>query len=171
MRYLIAEPVCNKLESDPEIRGKTRHFAAANATVKNLARTLAEPDRTPALIVTTSHGMTGPLDRPDLMSRDLGLPVDANSELVRPEVLLGTWQPDGAIWYAHACCSAGSDRKSAYVGLVPTGSRVEQVLLAVAGLGAQVAPLPRAPWRQAPASCLHRPRGTNLRLDHPQSRK
>jgi hypothetical protein len=30
------------------------------------------------------------------------------------------------------------------VGLVPTGSRVEQVLLAVAGLGAQVAPLPRA---------------------------
>jgi hypothetical protein len=144
MRYLIAEPVCNKLESDPEIRGKTRHFAAANATVKNLAGALAEPDRTPALIVTTSHGMTGPLDRPDLMSRDLGLPVDANSELVRPEVLLGSWQPDGAIWYAHACCSAGSDRKSAYVGLVPTGSRVEQVLLAVAGLGAQVAPLPRA---------------------------
>jgi hypothetical protein len=144
MRYLIAEPVRAALDHDSQVAGKVRHLAGPDATVEKLAAALNEPDRAPALIVSTSHGMTGPIDNPESMGRDLGLLVDANSQLVRPESMLDGWNPDGAIWYSHACCSAGSNSKTAYQGLVPQGSTVEQILLAVAGLGAKVAPFPRA---------------------------
>jgi len=47
------------------------------------------------------------------------------------------------IWYAHACCSAGSDTGTSYDGLVDPGS-VKDTLAAVGALGAGVAPLPKA---------------------------
>lgn len=144
MRYLIAEPLREALDKDTQVAGKARHVAGQDATVDKLATALKEMDAPPAMIVTTSHGMTGPIDNPEIMGHDLGLLVDANSELVRPQSLLDGWSPDGAIWYSHACCSAGSNSKTAYLGLVPQRSPVEQILLAVAGLGAQVAPFPRA---------------------------
>ncbi|MGA8090504.1 MAG: hypothetical protein WCA10_24730 [Terracidiphilus sp.] len=144
MRYLIAEPVRAALDKDPQVKGKVRHLAGPDATVDKLAAALKDPDRPPAMIVSTSHGMTGPIDNPKVMGRDLGLLVDANSQLVRPESMLDGWNPNGAIWYSHACCSAGSNNKTAYLGLVPPGSPVEQILLAVAGLGAHMAPFPRA---------------------------
>jgi len=144
MRYLIAEPMRAALYKDAQVMGKVRHLAGPEATVDKLAAALKEAGRPPAMIVSTSHGMTGPIDKPEMMGRDLGLLVDANSQLVRPESMLDGWNPDGAIWYSHACCSAGSTSKTAYQGLVPQGSTVEQILLAVAGLGARVAPFPRA---------------------------
>jgi len=66
---------------------------------------------------------------------------------------LTAWEPDGAIWYAHACCSAGSDAVSLYrcleqndptLCLVKADSPIDRVLKGVAALGALVAPLPRA---------------------------
>jgi hypothetical protein len=95
-------------------------------------------------VVTTSHGMTGPLNDPVRMAGQLGLLVDDLRQLLRPEPLLEKWMPDGAIWYAHACCSAGGGDRTRFDGLVAEGSSAQEVLRAVAGLGARTAPLPRA---------------------------
>ena len=142
MRHSIAEPVRDALSKDSAILDKVRHFAAATATRENLANALAEATRKPALIVTTSHGMTGPKEDAQLMAQTLGCLVDGNRSLVSPGWLLERWQPDGAIWYAHACCSAGSDSRTSFTGLVQDD--IERTLLDVAALGAQVAPLPTA---------------------------
>lgn len=143
MRRAIAEPVAKELRGDEQIgEANVRCLLAAEATATALRQALA--DARPALVVTTSHGMTGPLDDAEAMGRQLGFLVDDEHALLRPDELLQAWQPDGAIWYAHACCSAGSDARTRYQGLVEAGSSVERTLLAVAGLGARVAPLPKA---------------------------
>jgi len=141
MRRAIAAPVADQLSGDNQIGSGLRLLAGTDATTQKLTQTLAA--RQPALIVTTSHGMTGPLANPPLMTRQLGWLVDDDFTLLDPTSLLAGWQPDGAIWYAHACCSAGCDDQTSYRGLVEAGSSVEQTLSAVAALGARVAPLPR----------------------------
>jgi hypothetical protein len=112
------------------------------ATVGSLAGALA--CRRPSVVVTSSHGMTGPLDDQDALRAQLGLPVDAGHELLDPATLLGSWEPAGAVWFAQACCSAGSESPSMYDGLFDVGSTVGDVLASVAALGAATAPLPRA---------------------------
>ena len=98
----------------------------------------------PALVVTTSHGMTGPLDDSQQMAAQLGLPVDNRHRVLDIEALCQRWQPDGAIWYAHACCSAGSDAPSTYAGLAGMGTDVARILSGVAaGCAASIAPLPQ----------------------------
>jgi hypothetical protein len=87
--------------------------------------------------------MTGPVNDLVLMGQQIGLLVDAEHDLIGPDALLEAWQPDGAVWYAHACCSAGSDDETSYEGLVEKDSSVERTLKAVAALGAGMAPLPR----------------------------
>lgn len=98
----------------------------------------------PGVIVTTSHGQTGPLDDPEQMRAMLGWLVDQGHRPIDPAAMLADWQPDGAIWYAHACCSAGSDSPSSFAGLLRAGTSLQRVLSGVAGLGASTAPLPRA---------------------------
>lgn len=142
MHGAIAKPVHAKLAGDTAIGDEAKFVTGDSATVAVLKEHLKE--RTPALIVTTSHGMTGPLDDAALMSQQLGYLVDAQRRLAGPDELLSAWQPDGAIWYAHACCSAGSDSYTSYEGLVEPGSNVERILQGVAALGAHVAPLPTA---------------------------
>jgi hypothetical protein len=88
--------------------------------------------------------MTGPLDKPDQMAATLGLPVDGLHATLDADALLRRWQPNGAIWYAHACCSAGASTTSAFAGLVRDGSAVDRVLHGVAAIGPCVAPLPTA---------------------------
>lgn len=141
MRRAIAAPVAEQLSGDNQIGSELRLLAGRDATTTQLSQTLAA--RQPALIVTTSHGMTGPLANPALMAHQLGWLVDDDFSLLDPDQLLQHWQPAGAIWYAHACCSAGSDDTTSYQGLVDAGSTVEQTLSAVAALGARVAPLPK----------------------------
>lgn len=142
MAGAIAKPVAERLGQDNDIRDKVRLITDAAATTQGLRDQLKE--RRPALIVTTSHGMTGPRDDMEAMQRNLGLLVDHQHALLEPESLLADWSPDGAIWYGHACCSAGCDAANSYQGLVADGSMVAKVLNAVADLGAQVAPLPKA---------------------------
>lgn len=144
MRQAIAARVQKDLADDPEIGRDALYFdgARGQATAAALGGALA--DHRPALVVTTSHGKTGPLADPQAMLRDLGLPVDAEYATVDPAALLNGWEPDGAIWYAHACCSAGSDASTIFSGLLDTDSWVDRVLSGVAGLGAHVAPLPEA---------------------------
>jgi hypothetical protein len=144
MRQSIAVPLVEKLRADDEIGDGTCFLdgSAGEASAARLARELAT--RRPGFIATTSHGMTGPLNDVGTMAAQLGLPVDSDYSLVQPEALLRDWQPDGAIWYAHACCGAGSDARTLFDGLLEPDSPVDQLLQGVALCGARVAPLPQA---------------------------
>jgi hypothetical protein len=144
MRTVVAKRVHDALAGYSGV-GAGAHFLDgrnASQTVSDLIAALAA--HRPGLVISSSHGMTGPLDDVDAMRADLGLPVDHEYRVIDPDTLLDAWDPDGAIWYAHACCSAGSDARSAYEGLVSAGSHADQVLRGVAACGAMVAPLPRA---------------------------
>lgn len=144
MRQVIAEPFVQNISNDKEIgAAKLRYFSDAHATSKNLVDALTDRSRRPSFILTSSHGMTTPIEDNEKMDALLGLPVDAGGAVLNPGTLLENWQPDGAIWYAHACCSAGSDNVSLFAPLLESGP-VMEVLTAVAGLGARVAPLPTA---------------------------
>ena len=114
----------------------------AEATGERLIAALSEHN--PALVVTTSHGMTGPLNDPTLTAAQLGVPVDYAHQVLDVEALCQAWSPDGAIWYSHACCAAGSDTHSQYAGLFDPASDVMQVLgWVAAACGARIAPLPQ----------------------------
>jgi hypothetical protein len=142
MRRGIAQKVLAKFSDDDDI---TTHFINGKqevATAEQLVDALRK--HRPGLIVTTSHGLTEPLNSPDELAAQVGLLVDGNRQPVAIDALLANWQPDGAIWYAHACCSAGSDSRSSYTGLVREGSIIDQVLKGVAASGRRVAPLPRS---------------------------
>lgn len=141
MRKAIAEPVAERLAADSQIGAEARLLDDEEATLAALQTTLAQ--RRPALIVTTSHGQTGPLHDPAKMAASLGVLVDGQHLSLDIDALLADWQPDGAIWYAHACCSAGCDSINSYRELTPAGSVLASVLDGVAALGAQVAPLPQ----------------------------
>ncbi len=144
MRRVIAKPVNKVLKGYAEfttgltyVNGKTER-----ATHDRLVEALNSTQ--PGLIVTTSHGMTGPLNNVPKMAAQLGLLVDAGHQTLDPADLLQHWDPNGAIWYAHACCSAGGDDSTSYKGLTPVGSHVTRVLEGVAAVGAMTAPMPRA---------------------------
>jgi hypothetical protein len=145
MRQAIAMPVAQRLRGDSEIGpgtsyvdGSLPHGATGALLIDQLAT------RKPVFIVTTSHGLTGPIDNPEEMGRQLGLLVDNDFAAVRPAQLLKDWRPGGAIWYAHACCSAGSDERTLFDGLLEPGSPADLILQGVAQCGARVAPLPQA---------------------------
>jgi hypothetical protein len=143
MRDAVAEPAYRAYQSDPQmpnavfIDGRER-----DATADALATALSAQQ--PSVVVTTSHGQTGPTDRPEEMRARLGALVDADHRAVSPEALLTRWQPAGAVWFAQACCSAGSESPSLYRGLFDDSSTVGRVLDSVAGLSAMVSPLPQA---------------------------
>ena len=142
MRSVVALPVRNKFKADAETSPHLKYLTNAEATAPKLVQTLAA--QKPGFILTTSHGMTGPLSNIAQMEKQLGFLVDHHHALLDPASLLGAWQPDGAVWYAHACCSAGSDNATKYGGLIQQGTNVHAVLNGVAQVGAKVAPLPRA---------------------------
>jgi hypothetical protein len=112
------------------------------ATHEALRAALAE--KQPGLIVTTSHGSTSPLDDVDMLRANLGLLVDNDGSLLNIDALLATWQPGGAIWYAHACCSAGAASESAYSGVLEAGTPIDELLQGLTAAGDVTAPLPRA---------------------------
>jgi hypothetical protein len=145
MRNSIASRVYEALHQDADFGPNTVFLDGVSekrATGAALAQALAE--QRPGLVVTTSHGQTGPLEDPAAMAAHLGLPVDQDGTPLDPGALPKGWSPGGAVWYAHACCSAGSDAQTAFDGLVAAGSEIDRVLKGVAGLGAKVSPLPTA---------------------------
>lgn len=143
MREAVAAPLAERFGADTDMGGHVYlDGSVAPATGAALAGALAANQ--PAVVVTSSHGMTGPLGDPELMRSQLGMLVDQAHAVIRPEQLLATWKPDGAIWFAQACCSAGTESPSVYSGLFEAGGLVAGVLDGVAGLGAATAPLPRA---------------------------
>jgi hypothetical protein len=144
MRQNVAEPVSRALSGDNEMLSATYVDGSVTAATAAALADALEVNK-PSFILTSSHGMTGPLiDDGNQARATLGYPVDADHQLVTPEGLLAHWQPDGAIWFAQACCSAGSDSPTAYSGLFEAGSLLDSTLTGIARLGAMVSPLPRA---------------------------
>lgn len=142
MDAAISKKLRARYSADPngDLSRCTALFDGA-ATSAGLVQTLST--KKPSLVVTTSHGMTGPLDNPALLVAQLGIPVDVDHKPLDIGSLVAAWEPSGAIWYSHACCSAGSDAPSCYAGLLDPASEVVTVLRKVAeASGARVAPLP-----------------------------
>jgi hypothetical protein len=137
MRAVIANPLASALTPPP--LASLHHLIDGRATGADLLKELAAAR--PGLLVTSSHGRTGPLDDPAAMRATLGLPVDVHHATV-PLADLDAAIPYGAIWYAQACCSAGGDDQSHYTGLLKEGTTALGTVSAVAALGRSVAPAP-----------------------------
>jgi hypothetical protein len=142
MAKTITSPLLERFKADAQIGCKARFLTKQDATHGRLGEALVQ-DR-PGFIVTTSHGNTKLLPDQDATRRNLGLLVDGANASFPLDALLRAWQPDGAVWYAHACCSAGSDDGTAFIGLFDAKTKLAQDLEGVGKLGAQSAPLPVA---------------------------
>jgi hypothetical protein len=141
MARAVAGKLWDKIDGNNDLI-RRRRIADASANGSNLVTALTE--LSPALVITTSHGMTGPLDDDVRLKSWIGAPVDIEHKVV-DGAKLQAWQPAGAIWYSHACCSAGSDAISRYKGLLPETGTIGTVLNKIATVaGAAVAPVPRA---------------------------
>lgn len=143
MREVIGASLATELAADSDM-ASARFIDGAEEDASGAALVAALAELRPLLVVTTSHGKTGPLSDPRAMQRDLGMLVDSSQQVVEPGHLVTAWEPDGAVWFAQACCSAGADEPSAYEGLFASTGQVGRVLTEVARLGAQTAPTPRA---------------------------
>jgi hypothetical protein len=142
MRDLIAATIYDKLAHEGDLSGGVQFLDGGTATAADLAKALSASK--PAVVVTTSHGQTYPLDNLETLGNQLGLLVDQNYASVQVKDLLNGWKPAGAIWYAHACCSAGASAQTSFAGLTEEGSEVDRILKGVAQVGNKVAPLPTA---------------------------
>jgi hypothetical protein len=142
MRKTIAEKLRDSFAADAEFDVSSGFLSDGQATHARLLASLNE--RQPAFVATSSHGATFPLDDVAAMRSHIGALVDAAHTVVEPDLVGQAWNPRGAIWYAHACCSAGADASSRFAGLVRADSTLGQTLTAVAASGSCSAPLPRA---------------------------
>jgi len=141
MARIVGGKLAAKFAADTDF-GERLWLTGPQATRTALGEALNS--QRPGFICTTSHGMTGPLADSLATKAQLGSPVDTFRNVVRP-VDIGGWQPGGAIWYSHACCSAGSDSVSRYADLISATQRGGQMLRQIAATaGSRVAPLPRA---------------------------
>jgi hypothetical protein len=140
MRQMVAEPAYATYKTDTTLHPFYVHDAGATSG----ALMDALQSRRPGMIVTTSHGATSPLDDVAALRARVGLPVDQDKKLLDSAALLKAWQPDGAIWYAHACCSAGTDACTSYAGLFDPAGDVDRILQGVTQAGSRVGPLPSA---------------------------
>lgn len=132
MRAVIADPLAEKL-TDPRLP-RFEHLVGASATGAGLLGRLAAAR--PALVVTSSHGLTE--GEGEVLRAGLGLPVDAALAPVRLDDIVAAL-PAGAIWHAQACCSAGSEGDTKYDDLLEPGD-VLAIVDRVAALGPTVAP-------------------------------
>jgi len=141
MARVIGAKLAAKFGADAETADRV-WLTGPDATCEALVAELKS--RRPGLICTTSHGMTGPLRDPEATISHLGSPVDHTRQCLAL-TSLSDWRAGGAIWYAHACCSAGSDSVTRYAGLIGPNQKGGALLRGVAATaGTRVAPLPRA---------------------------
>jgi hypothetical protein len=134
MRAVLANPLAKELD-DPAKLPRFEHLVAADATAAGLLARLRA--LRPALVVTSSHGLAGGAVAD--LRQVLGLPVDQVHTAVGLAELDAA-MPAGTIWHAQACCSAGSEAPSRYLGLLAPNTSVATTVAAVAELGATVAP-------------------------------
>ena len=141
MRQSVGERVLARWRDDTQIGEAACALRDEDATCARLSSALCEIS--PAVVVTTSHGLTSPLDDMPRMRSTLGRLVDAGHEPLDPAALLDRWDPDGVVWYALACCSAGGSGRNRFEGLLAPQTRAARVVKAVAELGPVTAEFPR----------------------------
>jgi hypothetical protein len=138
VRLVVAVPVVAAYQADADITVQSRGVGDATATQVAGALAAQPPD----VIVTTTHGFTGPVDAPD-RERSAGSWTSTSSP---PTVQTARRVAAGRRHLVcHACCGAGSDSPSTFTGLFERDSSLDRMLTEVAGLGRLVAPLPTAP--------------------------
>lgn len=142
IRDLVAAPIHARMSVDTELKTVFVDGLKERASLDRLIDELVT--RRPAMVVTTSHGQTGPTNDAVAMLASLGLILDQAVVPLKPQQLIERWNPGGAIWYSHACCSVGSDARTSFENLLPGGSTPDRVVKAVARLGSHVSPLPLA---------------------------
>lgn len=135
MRQVITQPLANRLTPPPLT--DLCELASEEATSAALLTKLTQTR--PGLVITSSHGLTAPLDNAEKMRAGLGLPVDQNLIPV-PLAELTAALPGGCIWFAQACCSAGGAGRSLYETLLDPQGTAFAAVAAVARLGPMVAP-------------------------------
>lgn len=129
MRRVVGDVLWTRFEADVDMPRRQR-LADADATGAGLIAALAA--LRPAFVATTSHGLTGPLAPGSPLAARIGIPVDAAFAPIDLDALFAAWQPAGVIWYAHACCSAGSDARSRFADLFDAGDPMRTMLDAIA---------------------------------------
>jgi hypothetical protein len=141
MRHAVAEPLKRSYDSLDGLVVTGLHGGDAGRDLLVDAIT----EHRPAVVVTTSHGATL-VDLPVPETRaHLGQLVDRDGLEVSGSSLGGDLPGTyGAIWYAHACCSAGADESSVYADVVDPDGDIQRVLTGVAKVGSTCAPLPTA---------------------------
>jgi hypothetical protein len=144
MRASVAQRVFEQLAQEAETKTSAMFIDGSKQEASGKTLLDALKNTRPGLVITTSHGLTSPLNDPAALKQSLGLLLDEEKHALTAAEVLDAWDPDGAIWYAHACCSAGSDSQSAFEGLFEPGGELEKIFSAVAGVGSTVAPLPQA---------------------------
>jgi hypothetical protein len=138
MQQVLADALAKRFAGDADFGGAV-HLRDKDATGAALAEAISKH---PGLVVTTSHGMTGPAAQPGSLADQLGLLVDTDHALVSADILPAAAVPGGAIWYSHACCSAGSDAASQCADLFPPGHPIGDTLREVSrNAGNATAPL------------------------------
>ncbi len=143
MRRAIAEAVVERFRGDDDLKDHVTYFDGSQQLLEWSDFISALTAQRPAFVLTTSHGKTEPADDLVKMAADLGLPIDQRFKALDLDALLNAWKGDGAIWYCHACCSAGSDTPSIFAQLFEPGSEHRTTLDAIAALGAMSSPLPK----------------------------
>jgi hypothetical protein len=129
MARFIGDALWAKFEADSDMP-RRRRFSDGDATGASLK--IALETLRPAFVATTSHGLTGPTGGAISLSDRLGIPVDADYTAIDLETLFDTWAPNGMIWYAHACCSAGADARSRFADLFKESDPMRTMLDGVA---------------------------------------
>jgi len=142
MRRTIGEPIHRRFADDGDMPDASYIDGSVTAATSSALIEAVARNR-PALVVTTGHGRTEPTGDPAGLAAELGLLLDSTGRPVNGDDLLRAWSPDGAIWMAQACCSAGSNSPSSYADLFAPTDPVGEVLHGVAALGSVVAPLPQ----------------------------
>jgi hypothetical protein len=135
MRTALTQPLVEKYD------GTVGNLATSDEDASTGDALLAALKQKPGVVVTSSHGAT-PLE-PDELAGTMGLPVDASHTPVPLDDLV-TEMPAGAVWFAQACCSAGSSSESSYSDLLEEGTTARIVVDAVTGPTSTVAPAPLA---------------------------
>jgi len=142
MRKTIAEPFAKRLTDDPAHEFDMAQGMITDGAARHDVLIDALDKRKPAFVMSTSHGATFPVNDEKAMRAQLGLPIDVGGAVLDVGALARNWDGYGAIWYAHACCSAGSDSSSIFSGLVGD-SDLADTLNGIAKVDACSAPLPR----------------------------
>lgn len=141
MAKTIGERLSSAFASDAEFDHSNLYLTGSSATSFGLVDAISK--RKPAFLATTSHGATFPLNQPVALAQQLGIPVDANHDLLSHVDVLSNWNSEGAIWYAHACCSAGASGVSAFEGLIDPSTELGKTVLSLGVAGEISAPLPK----------------------------